>query len=106
MKKIDILPLTVDLIGVFYRSARDALVRVKHATNTHPAEKITDLNIFPENNAETQATIETVVASFLTIEATINFTFFSEVNERVSSSGLDKWLKRKWKRGCLATVVP
>src|SRR3972149_2484133 len=98
MEKIDILPLTVDLIGVFFRSAKNALARAKHATIIHQSTEITGLNIFSKKHAESQAAVETVVASFLAIEATINFTFFSEINTHTNKSGLDKWLRKKWKR--------
>lgn len=95
MKKIEILPYSLDLLDVFYSSSRDALARAKHTTITHSAAR----NSLGQKYAETQGVIETVVASFLAIEAATNYTYFHEVNGRTSESALDKWLKKKWKRG-------
>jgi len=97
MKRIDVLPLIVDLIELFYRSSRDALSRAKDAAHTHPFRESTGLTIFSQRSAETQATVESIAASFLTVEATINYMFFGELESRHNESGLDKWLKRQWK---------
>jgi len=98
MKKIDILSLNIDLINTFFCSAHDALKRAQHANNTNFNKRDLELNIFPEKHAEFQAAIETIIASFLAIEATINYAFFYMTDNSSSNSGLDKWLKNKWKR--------
>jgi len=97
MKRIDVVPLTVELIELFHRSARDALRRAKDAADSHPYQEVTGLTIFPQRNAETQATIESVVASFFAVEATLNYVFFSEMENEHNQSGTNRWLKRKWK---------
>ena len=99
MKDIDILPLIVDLIGSFFRSSRDALGRAKSAACTGTAHEPTGLNIFSHRHAETQAALETIVFSFLTVEATINYVFFDQLRSHSAPTGLDKWLKQKWKHG-------
>ena len=96
MTDVDVLPLIVDLIGLFYRSSLDALKRAKTAAYAHPFRECTGLTVFSQRDAETQATLESVIASFLTIESTINYTFFSELDHKHSQSGLDRWLKQKW----------
>ena len=97
MKRVDVLPLTVDLMELFYRSARDALYRAKDAAGSHPYQEVTGLTIFPQRQAETQATVESVIASFFAVEAAVNYVFLIETEGR--RSGTDRWLKRKWKGG-------
>jgi len=97
MNDIDVLPLIVDLIGSFYRSSLDALGRAKTAAYSHPFRERTGLTTFSERDAETQATLESVVASFIAIESIINYAFFNEIDHKPSQSGLDRWLKQKWK---------
>ena len=97
MNNIAILPLIVDLIGSFFRSSRDALERSRCAQTNNNIQEPTGLNIFPHCHAETQAAIESIVFSFLTIEATINYIFFNEQQNRLLK-GLEKWLQQKWKR--------
>lgn len=46
---------------------------------------------------ETQASLESIIFSFLTIEATINYIFFNEQRSR-QPGGMDRWLREKWKR--------
>lgn len=99
MKDCDVLPLIVDLMGSFYRSSRDALERASKAACANHSRHITGLTIFSEKNAETQATLETIIFSFLTVEATINYIFFNEQEYKTNQSGLDRWLKKKWKNG-------
>lgn len=97
MDDVKILPLIVDLIGNFFRSSRDALERARHARPNNSIEEPTGLNIFSHCHAETQASIESIVFSFLFIEATINYIFFNELRNR-QLKGLDKWLQQKWRR--------
>ncbi len=99
MKDCDVLPLTVELIELFYSSSLDALARARTAANTNYSRHITGLTIFPNNFSETQATLETVIFSFLTIEATINYIFSNEQEQKFNQPGIDRWLKNKWKRG-------
>jgi len=96
MDDIDIVPLIATLIKAFYRSSRDALARVAVASKARTADGPTGLNIFPHRHTETQAALETIVFSFLTVEATINFLFFLQCRD--SNMRLDRWLKQKWKR--------
>jgi hypothetical protein len=70
MDDIDIVPLIATLIKAFYRSSRDALARVAAASKARTADGPTGLNIFPHRHTETQAALETIVFSFLTVEAT------------------------------------
>lgn len=97
MKDVEILPLTVDLVGSFFRSARDALGRALRAKSVRTVHEPTGLNIFTHRRGEAQASLETVVFSFLTIEATINYIFFNEQRCR-PLSGMDRWLRNKWRR--------
>ncbi len=69
MKKIDVLPLSVDLVVVFFNSARDALRRGKLAKPEKPETgEVRGLFIFNESAKLVQAVIETAIASFLTVE--------------------------------------
>jgi hypothetical protein len=95
MNNVQILPLIVGLIGSFFRSSRDALERAQQAKLNKSPQEATGLNIFPRK-AEIQASIESIVFSFLTIEATINYIFFNELRSR-QSKGLEKWLQQKWR---------
>ena len=97
MKDLEILPLTVELIGSFFGSARDALNRALRAKSSHRVYEPTGLNIFTHRRDETQAALESIVFSFLTIEATINHIFFNEQRSR-PLNGMDRWLRDKWKR--------
>ncbi len=98
MNDIDILPLIVDLVGSFFRSAREALERARSAKSGQAEwAEPTGLNIFSERRGETQASLESIVFSFLTIEATINYMFFNEQQSHGLST-LDSWLRQKWKR--------
>lgn len=98
MKEVDILPLTVDLVGSFFRSSRDALERAHHAKSIQPEiPEATGLNIFTHRRGETQASLESLVFSFLTIEATINYTFFHQ-QRSPHSTPMDEWLRNKWKQ--------
>lgn len=97
MDNVKILPLIVDLIENFFRSSRDALERARRSWTDNSIKEPTGLNIFSHRHAETQASIESIVFSFLTIEATINYIFFNELGNR-QLKGLDKWLQQKWRR--------
>jgi len=97
MDDVEILPLIATLIKTFYRSSRDALARVAAASKTMAGNVPKGLNIFPHRYPETQAALETIVFSFLTVEATINYVFFEQCR-RYSNTRLDRWLKQKWKR--------
>jgi hypothetical protein len=95
MNNIEILPLIIDLTGSFFRSSRDALERARQAQLNKSLQEPTGLNIFPLRD-ESQASIESIVFSFLTIEATINYLFLNELGER-QLKGIEKWLRQKWK---------
>ena len=97
MDNVKIFPLIIDLMGIFFRSSRDALNRAQHAQSNRNAHEPTGLNIYSHCRSETQASIECIVFSFLTIEATINYLFFNELRDR-QLKGLDKWLQQKWRR--------
>lgn len=97
MNNTKVLPLIVDLVGSFFRSSRDALERAKHAQCNTNAQETTDLNVFQVRQAESQASIESIIFSFLTIEATINYLFFEELRNRQLKK-MEKWLQQKWKR--------
>ena len=97
MNDIKILPLIVDLVGSFFRSSRDALNRASRAKANQTTQEPTGLNIFTHRREETQASLESIVFSFLTIEATINYIFFNEQRSR-QQRGMDRWLREKWKR--------
>lgn len=97
MKEIKISPLIVDSIGRFFRSSRDALERSKHAQENNSEQDPTGINVLINHQAEAQASIESIVFSFLTIEATINYFFFVEMRNRQLKT-FDRWLQQKWKR--------
>jgi hypothetical protein len=97
MKDVQILPLIVDLVGTFFRSSHAALNRSCLAHGTNTLHEPTGLNIFTHKRPETQAALESIVFSFLTVEATINYIFFNE-QQRSSPDGLDRWLRQKWRR--------
>ncbi len=97
MKDVQVLPLTVDLVESFFRSSRDALDRALRAKSGQTIHEPTGLNMFTHRRGETQAALESLVFSFLTIEATINYIFFNEQRSR-PLSGMDRWLRDKWKR--------
>ena len=98
MEAVEVLPLTVDLVGSFFRSSRDALERARRAKSLQPAlPEPTGLNIFTHRRDETQASLESLVFSFLTIEAAINCTFFHEQRSPMLTQ-MDRWLRDKWKR--------
>ncbi len=96
MKDVDIIPLIVDLAGSFFRSSIEAFERARRANAVHPVEEPSGLNVFLEHHVESQAAIESIVFSFLTIEAAINFMFFEQIRSH-PPSGLERWLKQKWK---------
>jgi len=99
MDDIDILPLVVHLFGRFFDSSRDALDRARQARADQEATtEPTGLNIFSHRRSETQASLETILFSFLTVEATINYLFFNE-QQSTRPKRLDRWLQQKWKRG-------
>ena len=100
MKPINILPLTVDLVIVFFNSARDALMRGKLA-NPEKVEsgEVRGLYIFNKSDRLVQTILETVIASFLTVEAVINSCYFEEVRGKRWLSESDKFIKRKWGHG-------
>ena len=99
MNDIQLRPLIVDLVESFFRSSRDALERARMAKSDQAAVvEPTGLNIFSHRRGETQASLESIVFSFLTIEATINYLFFRE-QPGGRSKGLHRWLREKWKRG-------
>ncbi len=92
------MPLIVDLVGIFFRSSRDALERARSAKSDQAAvAEPTGLNIFSHRRGETQASLESIVFSFLTIEAAINYQFFNEQRSR-ELNNLDSWLRQKWRR--------
>jgi len=95
MNNVEILPLIIDLSGSFFKSSRDALERARQAQLDKNPQEPTGLNLFPYE-AEPQASIESIVFSFLTIEATINYLFFNELRER-QLKGIEKWLRQRWK---------
>lgn len=98
MNDVQILPLIIDLVGSFFRSSRDALERARTAKSDQASvAEPTGLNIFSHRRGETQASLESIVFSFLTIEATINYMFFNEQRSRGLNT-LDSWLRKKWKR--------
>jgi hypothetical protein len=97
MDNVKIFPLIIDLIGSFFRSSRDALDRSQHTQPDRNVHEPTGLNIYSHCRSETQASIECIVFSFLTIEATINYLFFNELSNR-QPKGLDKWLQQRWKK--------
>lgn len=98
MNDVKILPLIVDLVDSFFRSSRDALERARTGKSGQPAVgEPTGLNIFSHRRGETQGSLESIVFSFLTIEAAINYMFFSEQGWRRVKT-LDSWLRQKWKR--------
>lgn len=98
MDEVKILPLIVDLVGSFFRSSRDALERARTASSGQAAvAEPTGLNIFSHRRSETQASLESIVFSFLTIEATINYMFFREQRSQ-GMNILEHWLRQKWKR--------
>jgi len=99
MKGCDVLPLIVDFIGSFYRSSTDALERATQAAQSISSHHVTGLTVFSNRSAETQATIEAIIFSFMTIESTINYIFFNKQEEKHNQSGIDQWLKNKWKSG-------
>jgi len=99
MNEVKILPLIVDLTGSFFRSSRDALERARNAqSNSTAVAEPTGLNVFSHRQPETQASIESIVFSFLTIEANINYLFFEEQRSRTLKN-MEKWLRQKWKHG-------
>ena len=96
------MPLIVELIGSFFASSGDALERARNAKSTQVVlAEPTGLNIFVHRQAETQASLECIVFSFLTVEACINYLFFRE-HHGGSSNSLSAWLKQKWRRGGLS----
>ena len=96
------MPLIVELIGSFFASSGDALERARNAKSTQVVlAEPTGLNIFVHRQAETQASLECIVFSFLTVEACINYLFFRE-HHGGSSNSLAAWLKQKWRRGGLS----
>jgi hypothetical protein len=97
VKDIDVIPLIVDIIQVFYSSSYDALNRAKRAAQSHSISNNIGLTIFSQMHSEVQATMESTIASFFTIEAAINYTFFTEVDNTHNQEDLDKWMKKKWK---------
>jgi hypothetical protein len=97
MKDIDVVPLIVDLGNIFFRSSRDALHRAQSAKSVQDqVAEPTGLNIFSHRQNETQASLETIVFAFLTVEATVNYIFFHE--QSADSKGVRAWLRDKWKR--------
>lgn len=99
MDDIRILPLIVDLVGSFFGSSRDALDRARQAKNEQQVlREPTGLNIFSHRRGETQASLETIIFSFLTAEAMINYLFFNE-QRSTGARRLDRWLRQRWKRG-------
>jgi len=97
-----LMPLIVELIGSFFASSGDALERARNAKSTQVVlAEPTGLNIFVHRQAETQASLECIVFSFLTVEACINYLFFRE-HHGGSSNSLAAWLKQKWRRGGLS----
>ncbi|MGA2481537.1 MAG: hypothetical protein ABSF92_00285 [Candidatus Acidiferrales bacterium] len=102
MREIKLMPLIVELIGSFFASSGDALERARNAKSTQVVlAEPTGLNIFVHRQAETQASLECIVFSFLTVEACINYLFFRE-HHGGSSNSLAAWLKQKWRRGGLS----
>lgn len=97
MNNVEILPLIFNLIENFFKSSRDALERAKIARSNNSVQKSTDLNAFSHCRVEVQASIESTVFSFLTIEATINYIFFDTLRGH-QLRGIEKWLQQKWKR--------
>src|SRR5580658_7457647 len=96
---IEIKPLTVHLMEIFFRSSRDALQRARSAKSDQILViETTGLNIFAHRRGETQASLESIVFSFLTIEAAINYLYFREEPTH-GAKGLRRWLREKWKRG-------
>jgi hypothetical protein len=103
MGEIKVMPLIVELIGSFFASSRDALERARDAKSSQVVlVEPTGLNIFVHRQAETQASLECIVFSFLTIEACINYFFFEEQRGREASGGFTAWLRQKWQRGGLS----
>ena len=99
MNEVEILPLIIDLTGSFFRSSRDALERARNAhSNSIKVVEVTGLNVFSHRRPETQASIESIVFLFLTIEANINYLFFAEQRSRTLKN-MEKWLRQKWKHG-------
>jgi hypothetical protein len=102
MGEIKLIPLIVELIGSFFASSRDALERSRNAKSSQAVlSEPTGLNIFVHRQAETQASLECIVFSFLAVEACINYLFFRE-HRWGSSNSLTAWLKQKWRRGGLS----
>src|SRR5258708_34601317 len=102
MREIKLIPLIVELIGSFFASSRDALERSRNAKSSQVVlTEPTGLNIFVHRQAETQASLECIVFSFLAVEACINYLFFRE-HRWGSSNSLTPWLKQKWRRGGLS----
>lgn len=100
MKPIDILPLTIDLVVIFFNSARDALLRGKHvAPEQLELGEVRGLYVFNRGERIVQAAIETVITSFLSIEALINTCYFNELNENKRLSESDKFINKKWVYG-------
>lgn len=98
MGEVKILPLIIDLTWIFFRSSQDALERARNARPNNKIEESTNLSILSHcRHAEIQASIESIIFSFLIIEATINYIFFNQLRGR-QSKGLDKWLQQKWRR--------
>ena len=58
--------------------------------------EVRGLYIFNKGNRIVQASIETVIASFLSIEAMINTCYFEELSGKNRLSESDKFIKKKW----------
>jgi hypothetical protein len=72
MREIKLIPLIVELIGSFFASSRDALERSRNAKSSQVVlTEPTGLNIFVHRQADTQASLECIVFSFLAVEACI-----------------------------------
>jgi hypothetical protein len=103
MREINVMPLVVELIGSFFASSRDALERAREAKSRQVVlVEPTGLNIFVHRQGETQASLECIVFSFLTVEASINYFFFEEQRGREVTGGFTAWLRQKWQRGGLS----
>jgi hypothetical protein len=110
MREIRVVSLTVELIGSFFASSRDALERARDAKSSQVVKfpdapggvEPTGLNIFVHRRAETQASLECIVFSFLVLEACINYFFFVEQRGGSNTGGFTAWLRQKWQRGGLS----
>lgn len=97
MSDVKIMPLTVNLVGTFFRSSRDARWRARSARNARSDHDTKELNIFTHRQPETQASLESIVFSFLTLEAAINYVFFTTGYSHTPPTGMERWLHGKWK---------